>query len=158
MERLLRFRAHIAVVMLTLLCHLGLAQFGQVTAKDAAMTNTWKHLLSPSRRINNQPFLFVGVIEAFGPIYTGVCKEAVSESVDFRIESVIRGEHQGSQVHAEYINCTQQPLPAVPFTLNGRVIVYCEHVPSLKCLTPVGFSEQHLATVKSWTGGLRIEH
>jgi hypothetical protein len=154
-EKLLRLRTHIVAVMLTsfLLCHLASAQFGQATDSDAAMTNIRKHLLSPSRRTHNQPLVFVGVIEAFGPIYMGVCKEAVSEHVDFRIQSVIWGEHQGSQVRAGYINCTQQSLPASPFTLNGRVIVYCEQVPSLKCMAPVEFSEQHLAAVKSWTAG-----
>ena len=152
----MRLKVHIVVFMLTsfLLGHLASAQFGQVTDSNAAMTNIRKLLLGSSRRTYNQPLLFVGVIEAFGPIYMGACKEAVEERVDFRIQSVIWGEHPGLQVRAAYINCTQRPLPAPPFTLNERVIVYCEQVPSLKCLTPVEFSEQRLAAIKSWTAGL----
>lgn len=155
----MRLKAQIVVVILTsfLLGHFASAQFGQVTDSDAAMTNIRKHFLSSSRRTYNRPLLFVGVVEAFGPIYMGVCKEAVSEYVDFRIQSVISGEHQGSRVRAGYINCTQHPLPASPFALNGRVIVYCEQAPSLRCLAPVGFSEQKLAAIRSWTAGLRIE-
>jgi hypothetical protein len=152
----LRLKVRIVAVMLTLfvLCHLVLAQFGQVTDGNAAMTNIRKQLLSASTRTYNKPFLFVGVIGAFGPIYMGVCKEAVDEDVEFKIESIILGEMQGSQLRTSYINCTQRPLPDPPFKLNGRVIVYCVQVPSLKCLAPVEFSEEHLAAIKSWTAGL----
>ena len=155
-ESLLRLRVQMIVFTLASfwLCLAASAQFGRVTDSNAAMTNIRKHLLSPSRRTCNQPLLFVGSIEAIGPIYMGTCKEAVEEHVDFRIQSVVWGEHPGVQVRAGYINCTRQPLPVPPFTLNGPVIVYCEQVPSLKCLTPVEFSEQRLTAIKSWTAGL----
>ena len=85
MKRLLPVKAHI-MLALFLLLHLASAQ---VPDSDSAMTNIRKHVLSPSRRTYGQPLLFVGVIEAFGPIYMGACKEGVGQSVDFRVESVI---------------------------------------------------------------------
>jgi hypothetical protein len=160
-EKLLRLKAHIIAVILTLFlrCHSASAQFGVPTDNDAAMKNIRKLLLSRSERTSNQHLLFVGVVETLGPVYEGVCKQAVDEYVSFRIVNVISGKHQGSQVNTGYINCTGRPLPAPPFTLHGRVIVYCEQMQShsLKCLTPVEFSDQHLAAVRSWIAA-PVEH
>jgi len=80
----------------------------------------------------------------------GVCKQAVNENVDFKIETVVLGTFRGSELRTGFINCTGEPLPAFPFTLHGRVIVYCEQSHSLKCLIPVGFSDQQLAQIKLW--------
>ena len=160
-EKLLRLKAHIIAVILTLFlrCHSASAQFGVPSDSDAAMKNIRKLLLSRSERTYNQHLLFVGVVETLGPVYEGVCKQAVDEHVSFRIKNVISGKHQGSQVNTGYINCTGRPLPAPPFTLHGRVIVYCEQMQShsLKCLTPVEFSDQHLAAVRSWMAA-PVEH
>lgn len=148
MRRKLSLGTHVVATMLAFLVLFNLVP-AQMTDSDAAITNLRGHLLGPSRRTYSQPLLFVGVIEAFGPIYMGVCKEGVGESVDFRIESVLLGSFQGKKLHASYINCTGKPSPP-PFTLRGRVIVYCEQSHSLKCLIPVEFSEQRLAMIKSW--------
>jgi hypothetical protein len=47
-------------------------------------------------------------------------------------------------------------LPALPFTLNSRVIVYCEQQHSVKCLTPMEFTEQRLATIRTWLTNLQL--
>ena len=158
MERVRPLKPHFVAVILTLFlfCHLALAQFGQVTDGDTAMRNIRKHLSGLSEQTYNQPLLFVGVIDALGPVCSMcVCKGALSQDVDFRIESVLRGEINGhdSQFHTSYINCTGQSLPEPPFTLHGRVIVYCKQVSHAGCLTPVVFSEQRLATIQKWSTG-----
>lgn len=155
MKRRLPLKTHVVAVILTffLFCHLALAQFGQVTDSNTAMTNIRKHLFRLSERTYNEPLIFVGVIDALGPVCSMcVCKGAISQYVDFRIESVVWGRYQGqgSQLHTGYINCTLQPLPAPPFTLHGRVMVYCEQVPHLKCISPVVFSQRRSATVQGW--------
>jgi hypothetical protein len=129
---------------------LGTSSLVQAPNNETTMANIHRHLSSTMRRTYNEPLLFVGVIDAFGPIYTRPCKEAVGEAVDFKIERVILGTPQTSQLRASYINCTGAPLPAPPFTLRGRVIVYCEQRRSLNCLTPVEFSEPRLAMVGQW--------
>lgn len=159
MRRQLQLKAHIVAVILvfSLYDHLALAQFGQVTDSDTAMRNIRKHLSSPSEQTYNEPLLFVGVIDALGPVCSMcVCKSALSQDVDFKIESVLRGAINGhdSQFHTRYVNCTGQSLPAPPFTLHGRVIVYCKQVSHAECLTPVVFSEQRLATIQKWSANL----
>ena len=148
MKRLMRVQVVAIMVGSFLLLHLA---FAQITESDAAVTNIRKHLLSSSRRTNSQPLVFVGFIEALGPVFMGMCKEGVGQSVEFRIEGFVLGTFQGAELHTSYTNCTRMPLPP-PFILHNRVIVYCEQVPSLKCLTPVKFSEQRLAKIKSWVG------
>lgn len=95
--------------------------------------------------------LFVAEIVGSGPVYQGVCKTAVSESVDFRVKSVLLGKPPQPLVHAEYVNCSRAPLPSPPFTLHSSVIVYCfQNMRALKCLDPVTSSEQRIQTVKRW--------
>jgi hypothetical protein len=159
MKRRLSVKTHVVAVTLTffLLCHVAFAQFGQVTDSDAAMRNIRKHLTSPSEQTYNEPLLFVGVTDSLGPVCSMcVCKGALSQKVDFRIETVLWGKFKGHdlQVQTGYINCTGQSLPAPPFTLQGRVIVYCKQVPYLGCIAPVVFSHQRLAMVQKWLAGL----
>ena len=95
--------------------------------------------------------LFVAEIVGFGPVYQGVCKTAVSESVDFRLTTVLLGKPPQPFVRADYVNCSRLPLPSPLFTLHSSVIVYCfQNMRTLKCLDPVTSSEQRIRTVKRW--------
>jgi hypothetical protein len=154
MNNPLLLKVHIVMVMLAFCVFLQFAS-AQELSNDAAMTNIHGRLSSVSRRTYNKPLLLVGEIITLGPVFMGVCKQAVSETVDFKIERIIWGTPDGSQLRTGYINCTHTPLPVPPFTLNSRVIVYCEQQHSVKCLTPVEFTEQRLATINSWLANLR---
>lgn len=78
----------------------------QIQDSNAAMTNIRRRISSASRRAYSQPLVFVGVIEAFGPVFMGVCKQAVNENVDFKIETVVLGAFRGSELRTGFINCT----------------------------------------------------
>lgn len=152
-------KRHVVAVTLIyfLISHLAFSQFGQATDSDTALRNIRKHLSRRSELTYNEPLLFVGIIDALGPVCSMcVCKGAIEQHVAFRIENVVWGESRGeeAQLHTGYINCTMQSLPAPPFALQGRVIVYCEQVPHVKCLAPVVFTQQRLATVQKWLAGL----
>lgn len=125
-----------------------MAQNSSVLEKiHARLTNTEK--LSYHR-----PIVFVGEIAALGPVYQGVCKSGVNQAVDFTVSRLLFGKFLGTMIHTGYINCTMQPLPSPPFTLHGRVIVYCEQFHSLSCLTPVPLTEERQKTVEAWIAAI----
>jgi hypothetical protein len=125
-----------------------------VAAQDeTVLSDIHKRLSTPGyeARHDQDRMMFVGEIIALGPVFQGVCKQAVNESVDIHVLEIFLGEAPGETVHAGYINCTRAPLPPPPFTLHAKVIVYCFHnMGSFHCLVPVTFSEGRLKRVKSW--------
>ena len=90
----------------------------------------------------HKPTVFIGEISQLGPVYQGVCKEAVDQDVEFTISRLLGGDHPDSLVRTRYANCgTETPSIAAIHT-HARVIVYCEQVPWLTCLAPVEFTDE----------------
>jgi hypothetical protein len=126
----------------------------QVESNDAALEKIHRRLTNVESLKYHKPMVSVGEITALGPVFQGVCKSAVNESVDFSISRLLFGQFPGKVMHAGFINCTRQPLPSPPFALHGTVIVYCEQFYSSTCLTPVEFSEERQKKVEVWIAAI----
>lgn len=131
----------------------------QLAAQDeSVLLDIHKRLTAPgyAARHDHERMIFASEIVELGPLFQGVCKQAVSQTVDFRVTEVLLGDPPHPTVHAGYVNCTGAPLPSPPFGLHSNVIVYCFHnMGSLRCLTPVTLNKDHLSRVKSWIAQLR---
>lgn len=127
---------------------------GQLDQNNIVLEKIHERLTNTEKLTYHKPIVFVGEITALGPVFQGPCKSAVNESVDFTISRVLFGKFSDTVVHAGYINCTMQPLPSPPFTLHASVIVYCEQLPFMTCLTPVPFTEQRQRTVEAWIAAI----
>jgi hypothetical protein len=99
-------------------------------------------------RVYSAPLLFVGEINAMGPVFHGVCKSAVNQTVDFAVKELLLGEFPDDTFHYGYPNCTLQPLPAPPFVLHAQVIVFCHH--HNLCRWPVPATAERLEKVRMW--------
>jgi hypothetical protein len=121
---------------------------------DAALENVHRRLTNTEKLTYHKPIVFVGEIIALGPVFQGVCKSAVNQSVDFMISRLLFGKFSENLVHAGFINCTSQPLPSPPFALHATVIVYCEQLRSLHCLTPVEFDQMRQKRVEEWIAAI----
>lgn len=99
------------------------------------------------------PLLFVGEITALGPVFQGVCKSAVNQTVDFAVSDLLLGDLADDTFHTGYPNCTWQSLPSPPFTLHSQVIVFCHH--HHLCEQPVPATPERLAKVREWMAEAR---
>ncbi len=126
----------------------------EVEGNDAALEKIHRRLTNAEKLKYHKPIVFVGEIAALGPVFKGVCKSAVNQSVDFTISRLLFGQFPEKVMHAGFINCTWQPLPSPPFTLHGSVIVYCEQSNFPGCLTPVEFSEERQKKVEGWIAAI----
>jgi len=99
------------------------------------------------------PLLFVGEIVAMGPVFPGVCKQPVSQSVDFNVTELLLGDLSDNEFHNAYPNCTRQPLPSPPFSLLAQVILYCHH--HHFCFQPVPATPERVKTVRAWIAEAR---
>ncbi|HEY6370600.1 MAG TPA: hypothetical protein VIX37_08470, partial [Candidatus Sulfotelmatobacter sp.] len=126
----------------------------QVEHSSAVLGKIHQRLTNVEKLSYHRPIVFVGDISSLGAVPRGVCKSAVSQSVDFSVSRLLFGKFSETVVHTGYINCTMSPLPSPPFTLHARVIVYCEQFHSLICLTPVEFSEERQKTVEAWIAAI----
>ena len=99
-------------------------------------------------RTFTSPVLFVGEITSLGPVFQGVCKSAVGETVDFAVTELLLGDLSDDTFHNSYVNCTRQPLPSPPFTLHARVILYCHS--DKVCLQPVPATPERVSAVRAW--------
>lgn len=136
-----------------------LAVPGSIAQDESVLFNIHKRLSTPGyeSRHDHDRMLFVGEIIALGPVFQGVCKTGVAQSVDFSVSEILLGGPPEPTVHAGYTNCTRVTLPSPPFTLHAKVIVYCFHNIGFKCLAPVPFTDDHLKKVKSWVAELSAE-
>ncbi len=143
------------VVVLSLCCLLPNPRLhAQVEGNDAALEKIHRRLANVERLESHKPIVFVAEISALGPVFRGVCKSAVNESVDFTISRLLFGQFPEKVMHAGFVNCTWQPLPSPPFTLHANVIVYCEQFHFGGCLTPVEFSEERQKKVEGWIAAI----
>ncbi len=94
------------------------------------------------------PLLFVGEITSLGPVYQGVCKEAVNQTVDFSVTELLLGDLSEDAFHYGYPNCTRQPLPSPPFSLHAPVILYCHH--HHLCFHPVPATPERVKAIRAW--------
>jgi len=99
------------------------------------------------------PLLFVGEITALGPVFHGVCKSAVNQTVDFAVSELLLGDLNDDTFRYGYPNCTWQPLPSPPFTLHSQVILFCHH--HNLCEQPVPATAERLAKVRAWVAEAR---
>jgi hypothetical protein len=104
--------------------------------------------------------LFVGEISKFGPVpHVLVCKQAVSQTVEFSVSELLRGSPRNANVETSYVNCENQPLPSPPFTLHAKVIVYCYGAHAdrwQRCVTPVPATEERLREARRWSSALSL--
>jgi hypothetical protein len=143
------------VVVLSLCCLLANPRLhAQAEGNDAALEKIHRRLTNVEKLKYHKPIVFVAEISALGPVFRGVCKSAVNESVDFTISRLLFGQFPEKVMHAGFINCTWQPLPSPPFTLHANVIVYCEQFHFGGCLTPVDFSEERQKKVEGWIAAI----
>lgn len=143
---------NVALSLCWVLC--SVASHAQVDHSDAVFEKIHQGLRNAEKLGYHRPIVFVGEITALGPVFQGVCKSAVNESVDFSVSRLLFGKFSGTVIQAGYVNCTMQPLPSPPFTLHASVIVYCEQFHSLSCLTPVPFTEDRERTVEAWIAAI----
>lgn len=128
---------------------------------DKILVRVHQRLIKIERFTSPKPLLFVGEISRLGPPCQGIqgiciCKGAISEDVDFTIDHLLFGEHQDALVHTSYVNCSSSPLPAPPFTLHEKQIVYCELQPDfVRCFDPVKLTDERLKRVEAWITALR---
>ncbi len=99
------------------------------------------------------PLLFVGEISSLGPVFDGICKEAVNENVDFAVTELLLGDLSEDAFHYGYPNCTRQPLPSPPFALHSQVILYCHHRDL--CFQPVPATAERVKTIRLWIAEAR---
>jgi len=99
-------------------------------------------------RVYSNPLLFVGEITATGPVYQGVCKSEVNQTVDFAVNELLLGEFPDDTFHYGYPNCTRQALPSPPFALHAPVIVFCHH--HNQCRWPVPATAERLEKIREW--------
>jgi hypothetical protein len=126
----------------------------QVDQSSTALEKIHQRLTNTEKLTYHRPIVFVGEITALGPVFQGPCKSAVNQTVDFSVSRLLFGEFSDTVIHAGYINCTMQPLPSPPFTMNAPVIVYCERLHFLSCLTPVPFTAERQKTLEAWIAAI----
>lgn len=95
-----------------------------------------------------RPLLFIGQITALGPVFQGVCKSAVNQTVDFAISEVLLGDLSEDTFHYGYPNCSWQNSPSPPFTLHKPVILFCHH--HTYCFEPLPVTPERLASIRDW--------
>jgi hypothetical protein len=144
---------------LTILCALAscLALNRLVAQDESVLADIHKRLATPGyeARHDHERMIFVGEIIELGPVFQGVCKAAVGQTVEFRVTEVLLGNPAKPIVRTAYVNCTHQTLPSPPFELNASVIVYCfTNMRSFRCLTPVALNQDRLNRVKLWVARL----
>lgn len=122
---------------------------------DSALDKIHKRLASSATLTYHNPIVFVGEISQQGPVYQGVCKEAVNQDVEFKISHLLFGDYPDFVLRTGYVNCSWKPLPSPPFTLHATGIVYCEQFDhSVQCLDPVEFSDERLKKIESWIAAI----
>jgi len=127
----------------------------QAAHDDSVLDKIHKRLSSSETLTYHNPIVFVGEISQLGPVYQGVCKEAVNQDVEFTISRLLFGDYPDSLVRTGYVNCTWKPLPSPPFALHARVIVYGEQFHhSVQCLDPVEFTDERLKKIESWIAAI----
>jgi hypothetical protein len=126
----------------------------QMEDNEATLEKIHHRLTNAEKLKYHKPLVFLGEINAFGPVFQGVCKSAVNQSVEFTISRVLFGQFSQKVMRTGFINCTRQPLPSPPFTLHATVIVYCERLNFGGCLTPVEFSEERQKQVEGWIAAI----
>ena len=94
------------------------------------------------------PLLFVGQITALGPVFQGVCKSAVNQTVDFAISEILLGDLSEDTFHYGYPNCSWQNSPSPPIALHNPVILFCH--PHTYCFEPLRVTPEHLASIRDW--------
>jgi hypothetical protein len=104
-------------------------------------------------RTSSSPLLFVGEITGLGPVFDGVCKSAVGQTVDFAVNELLLGDISEDTFHNSYVNCTRQPLPSPPFTLHAQVILYCHR--DRVCFEPVPATAERVKTIRLWMAEAR---
>lgn len=120
---------------------------------DSVLADIHKRLDTPGieARHDHERMIFVGEIVELGPVFQGVCKSAVAQTVDYRVTETLLGDVPQTTVRAGYANCTRVALPSPPFTLHSKVIVYCfTNMRSFRCLGPVPVTADRLKSVNSW--------
>jgi hypothetical protein len=99
-------------------------------------------------RTFSSPLLFMGQIVALGPVFYGVCKEAVNQTVDFAVTELLLGELSSDTFQYAYPNCTRHPLPSPPFSQLAQVILYCHH--RHLCFQPVPATPERVEAIHAW--------
>jgi hypothetical protein len=99
-------------------------------------------------RSSSGPLLFIGEIVALGPVFHGVCKEAVNQTVDFAVNELLQGDLSGNTFQYAYPNCTRHPLPTPPFSQLAHVILYCHH--HHLCFQPVPATPERVEAIHAW--------
>src|SRR5271170_3919726 len=72
----------------------------EVEGNDAALERIHRRLTNVERLKYHKAMVFVGEIAALGPVFQGVCKSAVRESVDFTISRLLFGQLSEKVMHA----------------------------------------------------------
>jgi hypothetical protein len=81
--------------------------------------------------------ILVGVIDDLGRV-PYLCKEAVPQTVTFRVEQVLWGKWPGATIPIVYDKCSHGPLPAPPFIKGSRLIVFAHPITSNDRFSMVG--------------------
>jgi hypothetical protein len=127
----------------------------QAADNNAVLVQLHERLISAGKSGDARPVIIVGELSRLGPVFHGICKEAVLQDVEFTVSSRLLGSDSGPVLHTGYVNCSRGPLPSPPFTLHAKVIVYCGYAGAPICLDPVEFTEDRLAKVKRWIAEFR---
>jgi hypothetical protein len=83
-----------------------------------------------------------------GPVFQGVCKSAVNQTVDFAISEILLGDLSEDTFHYGYPNCSWQNSPSPPIALHKPVILFCH--PHTYCFEPLPVTPERLASIRDW--------
>jgi len=143
-----------ALFSVVLLCAALCASLRAQDDSERTLGQVYKYLTRDLKsRYFANPLLFVGEITALGPVFHGVCKSAVNQTVDFSVSELLLGDLNDDTFHYGYPNCTLQPLPSPPFTLHAQVILFCHH--HNLCEQPIPATAERLAKVRAWMAEAR---
>lgn len=108
----------------------------------------------------HRALIFDGEIVRSQAIRRPTCRAGVEHRVTYRISEILwqepdSPETPGYTVSKGFIDCAEKPLPAPPFVVGTKVIVFCETRRRFSCLPPVELTGKNREKVRSWLDELR---
>jgi hypothetical protein len=119
--------------------------------------------LQDHRRLaQDHAVVFAGEISQLQTIPRTTCKAGVEDRVAYRVTETLWVEPDsqvkpGYIVAKDFIDCGEKSLPAPPFAVGAKVLVYCRVRRGFSCLPPIEFTDRNLHEIRTWLDDLRRE-
>jgi hypothetical protein len=132
-------------------------------AQDADPLSAVHTRLQDHRRLaQDHAVVFAGEISQMQTIPRTTCKAGVEDRIAYRVAETLWVEpdskvRPGYTVAKDFIDCREKQLPAPPFAVGVRVLVYCGVRRGFNCLPPVELTDRNLHEIRTWLDDLRRE-